>query len=382
MKPVQVDVGEGSDLGVTAAAKSSPIAVSQATSQRYVPLDAYRGLIMLLLISHGFGIAALPSLPVYEAIARQFRHSLWEGVVFWDVIMPAFLFMVGVSMPFALGRRTEKGATFRQNLRHVAIRSLRLLIIGEIVNSIEHNHFRLQIHTVLTQVAYAYFLCFLIMQLRPRYQVLVVVLTLAGHSALYFLFAGPGGAFSPIDNIGARIDLAVMGRTYVKEFSYVSINFITETVTTLFGVWTGIVLRSQRPRGRQLRILAVAMVVAFGSGLALSTLIPMIKKLWTASYTCYTAGWTLLGLLILMLLAEIRGASRIMFPLVVVSMNSIFIYSVDLTLRPWINGTVGVFTGRFGFIGTFAPVAEACAVLLTMWYLCYWLYRQKIFLKA
>jgi predicted acyltransferase len=220
------------------------------------------------------------------------------------------------------------------------------------------------------------------MQLKFRYQILIAALLLAGHSALYFLFAGPAGPFSPDQNIGAVIDRAIQGRTYVKEFSHVNINFITETVTVLFGVWTGVLLRSARPRRQQFQILSGAMAVVFSSGLALSTLIPIIKKLWTASYTLYTAGWVLLGLMIFMLITEIRGMKRLMFPLVVIAMNSIFIYSVHLVLYRWIDTSVGALTGRFRFIGTFAPVAQGCAVVLVMWYLCYWLYQRRIFFKV
>jgi heparan-alpha-glucosaminide N-acetyltransferase len=69
------------------------------------------------------------------------------------------------------------------------------------------------------------------------------------------------------------------------------------------------------------------------------------------------------------------------FPLLVVGMNSIFIYSLGEVLRPWLDRAVGVFTFHFGLMGSFAPVAQSCAVLLVMWYLCYWLYKRRIFLR-
>jgi hypothetical protein len=39
------------------------------------------------------------------------------------------------------------------------------------------------------------------------------------------------------------------------------------------------------------------------------------------------------------------------------------------------------FTGGYKFIGALAPVAQSCTVLLVLWYLCYWLYKRKIFIK-
>src|SRR5437764_8148304 len=87
----------------------------RSVPQRYLALDAYRGFIMLVLVSGGFGLAELAKRrPAFRGIANQFDHMPWEWIVFWDLIQPAFMFMVGVAMPFALARRTEQGATRRQ----------------------------------------------------------------------------------------------------------------------------------------------------------------------------------------------------------------------------------------------------------------------------
>ena len=68
-------------------------------------------------------------------------------------------------------------------------------------------------------------------------------------------------------------------------------------------------------------------------------------------------------------------------PLVVIGANSIFIYSIHQVLQGWLSRALGVFTFKFAWLGDFAPVAQSCAVLLVMWYLCYWLYQRKIFFK-
>src|SRR5579863_1863546 len=86
-----------------------------AAPERYLALDAYRGFIMLVLASSGFGLAELAlRRPAFTAIANQFEHKPWEWIAFWDLIQPAFMFMVGVAMPFALAQRIAKGATNRQ----------------------------------------------------------------------------------------------------------------------------------------------------------------------------------------------------------------------------------------------------------------------------
>ena len=83
----------------------------RSASQRYLALDAYRGFIMFVLVSGGFGLAALARRnPAYAGIASQFDHMDWEWIHFWDLIQPAFMFMVGVAMPFALASRMAQGA--------------------------------------------------------------------------------------------------------------------------------------------------------------------------------------------------------------------------------------------------------------------------------
>jgi predicted acyltransferase len=356
--------------------------------QRYLPLDAYRGLIMILLVSDGFGFSELTNHPVYGVIANQFHHRPWGGAVFYDLIMPAFLFMMGVAMPYSLGRRRERGADRRHLLAHVAKRSVSLVIISWILISIEYKHPHIQFHNVLIVVAFTYFVCFILMQLKLRYQAIVALVLLVGHSALYLLFPGPDGAFQQMTNIGAVIDRASMGRTYFmpaflyQRAPFVNLNLIPEIATVLFGVWTGNLIRSNRPRSQQLRIMAAGMVVAFASGLLFSPLVPINKWLWTATYTLYTTGWSILGLLILYLLIDVLGIRRPMFFLTVVGMNSLFVYCVGEILRGWIDQSVAVFTGGFKFIGILAPVAQSCVVLLVIWYLTYWLYNRKIFLRA
>jgi heparan-alpha-glucosaminide N-acetyltransferase len=86
---------------------------------RLVSLDVYRGMIMFILVSNGLGISALAVYPDWQWLAAQFEHSDWTGITFWDLIQPAFTFMVGVAMPFSLARRQAQGASFNDLFRHV-----------------------------------------------------------------------------------------------------------------------------------------------------------------------------------------------------------------------------------------------------------------------
>jgi len=358
---------------------TKPQAQKAVSGGRYLSLDAYRGLIMILLVSVGLGFGALKGHPVWGVIANQVDHVPWEGMVFWDLIQPAFMFMVGVAMPFSMARRIEQGAGFGGNLVHVIGRSLKLLALSQLFTIIPTGKLHFGLMNVLSQIAFTYLFCYLIMQLRFRWQVVTAALILAGYWCLFALFPGPEGAFSKTGNIGQVIDRAVLGR--VSSGFYVSINFISSTVTTLFGVWTGYLMRSDRPLMRKIQILAVAAFAGMAGGLALSPFCPIVKRIWTVSFTLYSAGWVVLVLIAFVWLIELKGYRKFAFPPLVVGSNSIFVYVIFQLMRGSIDRTVGAFTGRFDYIGTLAPVAQACATLLVIWYFCYWLYQRKIFFK-
>ncbi|HEY2934853.1 MAG TPA: DUF5009 domain-containing protein [Acidobacteriota bacterium] len=371
----------------TATTTIAPVTQSQpasktVTEQRYVALDAYRGFIMFVLASEGFGFEHLTHHPTYGRIAAWFDHVPWEGAVFWDLIMPAFMFMVGVAMPFSLARRRQEGASKRQEFWHVVARVLKLLLLSQILIIASSQKVQLKTVNTLFTIAFAYFFTFLILKLTFRWQVVTAVLILSLHWALFALFPGPEGAFSRTGNIGMVIDKALLGHNYPEYGNPVTINFITGTVTMLFGAWTGMLLRSDRTRAQKLKILGIATVAAFAGGLALSPVNPIIKLLWTASFTLYSTGWVLLMMLAFIIVIEVWGYRKFAFPLVVVGMNSIFIYSCTFLLKPAIDGWLMGFTGGFKFVGELAPVAQSCAAMLVLWYLCYWLYQHKIFIKA
>lgn len=378
MTPVLTEKPAPATISVEAAQRS-PLTGFKVASERYVSLDAYRGFIMLMLVSHAFGLNTLRDQPGWQWLAAQFEHVAWEGMVFWDLIQPAFMFMVGMAMPFAFANRRAKGHTASRIFRHVAWRALLLIVLSQVLIDISGGKFQFQLINVLAQIAFTYFFTFLILRMPIRFQALAAVLLLAGHWALFALFPGPEGAFSRTGNIGARIDQALLGYNY--NGFYVTINFVTSTVTTLLGAWTALFLMQKNTHATNLKVITVSSAACLSSGLLLSLANPMVKRLWTASFTLYSAGWVLLMLAVFYWLVEVKGWRKPMFPLLVLGMNSIFIYSVSMVLYGWLDRAIAVFTLRFAVAGILSPVLQATAVLLVMWYLCYWLYQRKIFLR-
>jgi predicted acyltransferase len=226
---------------------------------------------------------------------------------------------------------------------------------------------KIQLINVLSQIAFGYLLCYFLMKLKFSYQVLAAVAMLVGHWALFTAFPGPAGPWSQTGNIGAVIDLKLLGYNYSGY--YTTINFIGNAVTILFGCWAGMLLRTDRAG-------------CFALGLALQPFIPMVKRLWTPSFTFFSAGWVIAMLLVFYWLIEVRQVKRWTFPFLVLGMNSIFVYSLgQIGISGWLNRGLAGFTGNFGFLGDLGAIPQRILVLAGLWYMCYWLYQRKIFFK-
>lgn len=350
--------------------------------KRLVSLDAFRGFIMLLLVSDGFGLAALQHYPKWTWLAAQTDHTTWTGCTFWDLIQPAFTFMVGVAMPFAFARRLSQGAAKWDLFRHVAYRSGMLILLSNLYSNWDSSsgHLRLQLINVLSQIAFGYMICFFIMQLRLRYQILTGAAMLVGYWVIFLIFPGPDGPWSMTRNIGEVLDLKILGYNYPG--NYATLNFVGNAVTILFGCWTGMFLRSKKSHAYKLTALAIAGASGLVLGLALQPFNPIVKRIWTASFTFFSAGWVILMLVVFYWVIEVKRTEKWAFPFIVLGMNSIFIYSLgQVGLGGWLDHGLANFTGNFGFLGPLGAVPQHVLILAVMWYACYWLYQHKIFFK-
>ena len=148
---------------------------------------------------------------------------------------------------------------------------------------------------VLSQIAFTYFLSYLIMQWKWRWQVVTAVGLLVFWMALLFAFPGPDGPYSKTGHVGLVVDRWIFHYDYDPAYS--TLNFIASTVWTLTGVWTGQLLMGPLPSEEKLKRLAAGMAFSFAAGLLLGVWIPMIKQLCTPSFVLYSLGWVLLMLI-------------------------------------------------------------------------------------
>ena len=343
---------------------SAPVAANPPVADRVTALDAFRGFTMIMMVSEGFGLMQLKDTEALAPVLAQFHHADWIGMTSWDMIQPFFMFIVGAVMPWSFAKRPDAGWSF------VLKRSALLLLWGVIARSIRAGRPLLDVINVLGQLAVTYPIAFAVLKRGERAQLGLAALLLVAHTAAYMAFGNP---WVQLDNLGEVIDRAVFQKNWGGH--YATINCISSAANTLLGVVAGEMLR----RG-QLKRLATMGGVLLAAGLALSPLVPVIKKIWTASFAMVSGGITVFALLLFWYLCEQRGWR--MKLLVMVGANSIFIYLFHEIMEDWLTRTAKVFTG-WGTAYWPAPLLalnDFVVVAFQIW-LCVWLYRRQLFFK-
>jgi predicted acyltransferase len=386
---------EGAPEGRAVARVSPPAApAAPPPAGRFVSLDAYRGFTMLAMVSAGLRMQWFKGDPTWGWLAEQVEHAEWRGCTAWDLIQPSFMFIVGVAMPFAFARRQERGESWLQQLGHVARRCLLLVLVGVLLDCYAEHKPVVQFIRVLQQIAVGYFLAFLVLHAGPRVQAGAAVLFLVGHTLLFFVYGRLHGLdpWLQQDNVGVWLDLKLQhALNHVPGVSiiplstggYVTLNALSSAATILFGVLCGEFLRAPGRRSAKAGYLLLAGLVGLGLGWALEGKVPMIKRVWTASFAVYAAGWTCLLMALFYGVIDGLGWRRWSFPLLVIGMNSIAVYVVAGTLHGNLRHFTGAFVdGPLAGSPRLIPVVEQAGALVLTWLIFLWFYRRRIFFKV
>jgi predicted acyltransferase len=141
---------------------------------RIFSIDFFRGFTMFMLVGGLGGLFGQLNSSEFGPVANFFKEQLshvpWEGLHFWDLIQPFFMFIVGVAMPFSLGKRWARGDSWTKTLKHVLIRCLYLLLIGWAISSSPTTS---NFNNVMAQLSLTYLLAFLIMRKQIKWQLLL-----------------------------------------------------------------------------------------------------------------------------------------------------------------------------------------------------------------
>ena len=351
--------------------------------ERLVSLDAFRGFTMILLVSGSFGLFYLKDYPILGFFARQVTHHPWNGMRFWDLIQPFFMFIVGVAMPFSFAKRWARGESWNQTFLHVIRRSVLLFLLGVMLHCSYQGKLTWELWNVLTQLSFTYFIAFLFMRKPIRTQIIISLAILLGNYLAYRFIPLPGVSdpWMKDHNLGAFMDRILMGKINPGG-GWVTINFIGSTAHTMWGVIAGLVLASDRTDRQKLKLLVLGGVIGVVLGLALDPITPIIKRICTSSFIINSGGWSLLALALFYWLVDVKGYRRGVWFMVVVGMNPLFIYLFAELLGSWTNDFIGIFTLPFlEQLGIAGKILQQNIRLLAYWYLAYWLYKRNITIR-
>ena len=365
-----------------------------AVSKRLFSLDLFRGLVMFLLIAEGAGfyhtwLAATDQGTVMHAIALQFHHHPWNGLRFWDLVQPYFMFIVGVAMWFSVNKRLNRGDPKRKITSHILIRCLLLLTFGVGLHIGYKGRLVWELWNVLSQLSVTILIAYFIIRLPGRTQLLISIGLLLLSESLY-RFTGIQGYDQPFvkdHNFGSFMDMVLMGKIN-NGGGWVAINCIPTAAHTIWGVLAGKLLASSKSGWTKIKTLLIFGIAAVLVGYVLdwTGADPIIKRICTASFVLTSGGWALLTLAFFYWLVDIKGSKNWTLFFAIVGMNSIFIYLFMGTIgSQWLVDYSGYFITdalvRLGSPETLALFINSAVVLMIQWYLCYWLYRRKIYIK-
>jgi predicted acyltransferase len=110
---------------------------------RILSVDVLRGIVMLLLLPDVYGgmHRQFPDNPIWAALARAFTHVQWSGATAWDMIMPSFVFVVGVAMPLSAAARLQHGESRQDIFSHMCFRSAALFLLGRLVTMPQDSYY-------------------------------------------------------------------------------------------------------------------------------------------------------------------------------------------------------------------------------------------------
>jgi predicted acyltransferase len=375
--------------------------------QRLASLDVLRGLtiaFMILVNNNGNGKFAYWPL----------KHTEWNGFTPTDLVFPTFLFLVGITTVFSTAARLERGASRRLLFAHILRRSIILYLLGLVVNSFPYFHFQtMRFYGVLPRIAICYFLVsslYLVNQ-NWRTSATVVIGALVSYWVLLRYVPVPGYGIPTKDiplldhdgNLTAWLDRQIFSASHLYERTRDPeglLSTVPAIATTLFGLLTGIYLRTQHTLATKAARVAAFGVAGVLLGLLWDVTFPINKKLWTSSYVLFAGGLSLLLLAVCLLIVDSdrkdagsRNRSSFLTPLLVFGTNAIAAYVLSELLQSTLSSIhLGqslnlqqLFYQSIQHIVpdmAFASLLYSLAFVFVCWLFVFALYRRGIFLRV
>lgn len=367
-------------------------------NNRLISLDFFRGLTIA-------GMILVNNPGSWKYIYAPFKHAEWHGWTYTDTIFPFFLFIVGVSITFALSKRLEITQSRLLVYKKIISRTLIIFGIGLFLNTFPFFHLSsIRIMGVLQRIALCYlFASIIFINTSKRGQFAWAIALLMVYWVFMALFAVPevgAGCYVKNENFAAYIDRFILSghmwsqsKTWDPEGLFSTLPAIS---TTLFGVLTGHLLKSKLSAKKKIRNMIGWGIVGIVIGYIWSLWLPINKSLWTSSYSVLMAGLALIVLAFCYFIIDVKGYKKVALPCVIFGMNAIAMFVLSIFIAKFLyiikiitdDGTVSLqsfiytnfFQSIFGnYLGSFL---FAIIFILLLYIVALVLYKNKIFIKV
>ncbi|WP_278021469.1 acyltransferase family protein [Flavobacterium ginsengisoli] len=379
--------------------------MSNTTSGRLISLDALRGFVMFWIMSGEHIIHALAKvapIPIFVWMSSQLHHAEWNGITFYDMIFPVFLFVAGVSMPYSFEKKmqlagvkspndlppTEKRKIYLSMLKRTFI----LLVLGFVVNGLlRFDGFdQTRFASVLGRIGLAWFFAGIIfLNFDFKKQLIWFFGILIGYYACNEMDSVPdfgAGVLTKEGSLEGYIDrLFLPGRLHSTVYDPEGIfSTLPAIATALLGVFIGTFLKAKCPFSINVKLLLMTLtaVVLIIIGLIWDISFPINKHLWTSSFVCFVGGFSILFFVFFYVIIDLFGFHKWAFPLILIGSNSILIYIAAEGLVDFKHTADYLFGGLIQYISlNWRPFFVALSVTIVQLILLYFLYKKKWFLK-
>jgi len=375
-------------MSTVATAKMSP-------KDRVLSIDALRGFDMFWIIGGASFLEAIgarwPSKIMDEVVAQFCSHVEWAGFRFHDCIFPLFLFIIGATLPYSIGRRMEAGDSKASLVRKIITRFAWLTFFGLLINGLTklEPFSDLRLFGVLQRQAFGYLGAALIyLYTKPKAQALVTIAILIGYAAVLRFVPVPGhplGSFDEAGNVANYFDRLMLqpGQLY-KEYGDPEgpLSNIPSVATALLGLLAGTYIKKSSDNGtRKAALLVGSGLLMFTTGWIWNIWLPVVKKIWTSSFVLVAGGLSLVLLGVFYYILDVRKWTKGSLFWGVIGANAITAYmgthivDFDGISENFVRGLMTHFPL---YKDIFLSGGALIIVMLTLW----GLYKKDVFLRV
>ncbi len=362
------------------------------SKDRVISVDALRGFDMFWIMGGDMmfqGLDAVFQNKISAFLKVQMDHTEWFGFNFYDIIMPLFLFLVGVSMVFSFRKRLSAGDSDKAIWKHTLKRIAILWLLGMIVqgNLLTYDINQIQLYSnTLQAIASGYLIAtILILYLPVIWQIVTTIGLMLAYWAIVALIPVGGstaGMYSMDANVPIIFDHFILGRfDDGLEYTWIisSINF---GATTMLGVFCGYIMQSLASKTKKLAYFILLAVVLIVLSIVWDVWHPIIKKIWTSSFVLFSGGLSVLLLALFYFLIDVLELRKGIKWMVILGSNAIFGYVAWHLFKKSFMYVGKVFIeGLEPYIGAWYSSLSYLCGFIVIYLIMRYMYKNKIFIK-